>query len=71
MVVTVEQGGDGSAVGRDDGAGGIVAHVARRHGVPESCLYTWCRQLVDGMADPQPYDDAPLLIPVTVDTGPA
>lgn len=51
--------------------GAIVAHVARRHGVAESCLYTWRRQMVDGMADARSRDDAPLLIPVTVDTGPA
>ncbi|MBK3800457.1 transposase [Azospirillum brasilense] len=47
--------------------GAIVAHVARRHGVAESCLYTWRRHLVGGMADRLPPDDAPLLIPVSVD----
>ncbi|MGF7173181.1 IS66-like element accessory protein TnpA [Azospirillum doebereinerae] len=52
-------------------AGAIVAHVARRHGVAESCLYTWRRQLVGGMVDPQPHDDAALLIPVALDTAPA
>ncbi|SMH43695.1 IS66-like element accessory protein TnpA [Azospirillum agricola] len=47
--------------------GAIVAHVARRHGVAESCLYTWRRHLVGGMADRLPPDDAPLLIPVSID----
>ncbi|MBK3800317.1 IS66-like element accessory protein TnpA [Azospirillum argentinense] len=51
--------------------GAIVAHVARRHGVVESCLYTWRRHLVGGMADRLPPDDAPLLIPVSIDTAPA
>ncbi|AIB16659.1 hypothetical protein ABAZ39_33010 (plasmid) [Azospirillum argentinense] len=51
--------------------GAIVAHVARRHGVAESCLYTWRRQLVGGMVDPQPGDDAALLIPVALETAPA
>ncbi|QCO00228.1 transposase (plasmid) [Azospirillum argentinense] len=45
--------------------GAIVAHVARRHGVAESCLYTWRRHLVGEMADRLPPDDAPLLIPVS------
>ncbi|MGY0782719.1 IS66-like element accessory protein TnpA [Azospirillum argentinense] len=51
--------------------GAIVAHVAHRHGVAESCLYTWRRQLVGGMVDPQPGDDAALLIPVALETAPA
>ncbi|MFC5357989.1 IS66-like element accessory protein TnpA [Azospirillum himalayense] len=51
--------------------GAIVAHVDRRHGVAESCLYTWRRQLVDGLADPRQGDDAALLIPVALDTAPA
>ena len=31
--------------------GAVVAHVARRHGVAESCLYTWRKQLVGMMPE--------------------
>lgn len=52
--------------------GAIVAHVARRHGGAESCLYLWRRQLVEGLAGHRPCEEAaPLLIPVALNTAPA
>ena len=32
------------------GPGAIVAQVARRHGVAESCLYTWRKQFAEKVA---------------------
>ncbi len=43
--------------------GAVVAHVARRHGVAESCLYAWRRQ-AGGFAAPM---GMPTLIPVVTD----
>lgn len=46
--------------------GAIISRVARRHGVAESCLYAWRRQLADeGRAADEP---APLLIPVRLES---
>ena len=45
--------------------GAVVAHVARRHGVAESCLYAWRRQ-AGAFATPM---SMPTLIPVVTGTG--
>lgn len=50
--------------------GAIVAHVARRHGVAESCLYTWRRQLAGELGGSGPLGEPPLLIPVSLDAPP-
>lgn len=48
--------------------GAVVAHVARRHGVAESCLYAWRRQAAGGMAGRLPHGEAPpILIPVSIE----
>ncbi|MBV8193260.1 MAG: transposase [Alphaproteobacteria bacterium] len=48
--------------------GTIVSHVARRHGVAESCLFSWRKRLA------QPSHDAraeePRLIPVMIEPSP-
>lgn len=47
--------------------GAIISHVARRHGVAESCLYAWRKQLNGGrIGDAASGHGAPLLIPVTL-----
>jgi transposase len=47
----------------------VVAHVARRHGVAESCLYAWRKRL--GGAVDRASADRPRLIPVMVGDGAA
>lgn len=47
--------------------GAVVAHVARRHGVAESCLYAWRRQ-AGAFAAPM---GMPTLIPVVTGAVPA
>jgi transposase len=47
--------------------GAVVAHVARRYGVAESCLYAWRRQ-AGAFAAPM---GVPTLIPVVTGTVPA
>ena len=48
--------------------GAIVSHVARRHGVAESCLFSWRKRFA------RPPNDAPLgeprLIPVMIESSP-
>ena len=48
------------------GPGVIVAHVARRHGVAESCLYAWRKQFVGEVAGPVAAQH-PALIPVMIE----
>ena len=45
--------------------GAVVAHVARRSGVAESCLYAWRKRY--GAADGEGKVDRPRLIPVVVE----
>lgn len=47
--------------------GAVVAHVARRHGVAESCLYTWRKQV--GVRAPAVVrtPELPPMIPVTIE----
>jgi transposase len=54
------------------GTGAVVAQVARRYAVAESCLYTWRKQFVEEVAgasrvEPEP----PALIPVMIEAAPA
>jgi transposase len=51
--------------------GAVVAHVARRHGVAESCLYAWRRQAGAFAAPMSMPMSTPTLIPVVTGTGPA
>jgi len=48
--------------------GEVVAHVARRHGVAESCLYAW-RKRFFGMARDKPLR-GPGLVPVMIGPSP-
>ncbi|UEM18451.1 transposase [Skermanella mucosa] len=51
--------------------GAIVSHVARRHGVAESCLYAWRKQLHGGrIGDARSGCGTALLIPVMLDAPP-
>jgi transposase len=45
--------------------GAVVAHVARCHGVAESCLYAWRKRFAGAPRDGT--SDQPRLIPVLVD----
>jgi transposase len=48
------------------GPGAIVAQVARRHGVAESCLYTWRKQFAEkGAGGVRPAE--PQLIPILIE----
>lgn len=48
--------------------GAVVAHVARRHEVAESCLHAWRRQLRDeALADVAAEAGCPPLIPISVE----
>lgn len=44
--------------------GAVVAHVARRHGIAESCLYAWRKRYSGTTVSPTA--DRPRLIPVVV-----
>lgn len=46
--------------------GAVVAHVARRHGVAESCLYTWRKQIA-GVRAPARAPELPPMIPVAIE----
>ncbi len=46
--------------------GARVAQVARRHGVAESCLYTWRKQVLDAARD-RSEPGPPVLVPVMVE----
>ncbi len=47
--------------------GSIVSHVARRHGVAESCLYAWRKQLTQSRLERGRNEaSVPRLIPVSV-----
>lgn len=46
--------------------GATVAQVARRHGVAESCLYTWRKQVLDAARDRSEPGPA-VLVPVVVE----
>lgn len=48
--------------------GEVVAHVARRHGVAESCLYAW-RKRYTGVANDRPLR-RPGLVPVMIGPSP-
>ncbi len=48
--------------------GAVVAHVARRHGVAESCLYTWRKQMAGERAPAVARaSELPRMIPVAID----
>ena len=49
--------------------GAIVAHVARRHEVAESCLYAWRKRFIEKRGEA--VSNQPQLIPVVVDAAPA
>ena len=48
--------------------GAVVSHVARRHGVAESCLFSWRKRCVRLSDEAQ--QDQPRLIPVMVEPPP-
>lgn len=48
--------------------GAVVAHVARRHGVAESCLYTWRKQIADvRVPAASRASELPPMIPVAIE----
>ncbi len=46
--------------------GAVVSHVARRHGVAASCLFSWRKRF--GRPPNETLQDQPRLIPILVDT---
>jgi transposase len=47
--------------------GAVISHVARRHGVAESCLYAWRKRLTgSALTIGREAETAPLLMPVSV-----
>lgn len=47
--------------------GAVVAQVARRHGVAESCLYAWRKQVQEGLAACGAESVGPSLLPISVE----
>ena len=47
--------------------GAVVAHVARRHGVAESCLYTWRKQIGGRASAVARTPELPPMIPVAIE----
>jgi transposase len=47
-------------------SGAVVSHVARRHGVAESCLFSWRKRFAQLPTDA--LQDKPRLIPIMVDS---
>jgi len=48
--------------------GAVVSHVARRHGVAESCLFSWRKRFAQSSNEVPP--DQPRLIPVMIEQPP-